>query len=368
MPILNTRGAASANGFGFGTAAGGAGYKYLMLYGTGFNIYYSDTTIGAIVPGTTPFINTGTSYWQGGSPQTIAGVAASGLTIVAGGGRSTNNGATWITYAPIVNWPALYQDVRLAGGANGSVALDPISKVGATAYKSYDGKSGLWANTIVTNVSSRTYVSSNLFPTCITWWPLAGRFFTPFYNSVAVNSITTGSSGAAYSLPTSNGAQPWCYADDGALYWSTWGGPNGSVYKTTDTSLSSTGTFVGNDYYANYIDQTVPVKGSGSNWYKIIRYNNVFGFLSNGGSGHPTFGSSFTTYMPNPYGGIAQQHPSLYYEADTGRLWANLLYYVGGSYPFYIWNTFYSTDQGGSWTWVTSLNSTLCFTKNTSYA
>lgn len=367
MPAINTRGAMSARGFGFAAPQGSAGYKYLMLYSTGTYIYYSNTTVAAIVVGSTPYINTGTAYWQGGSPYTPNGVATSGSTIVASTAVSSNNGATWTSFLPVGSWNNYYtSNIYTAGGRNGNIALDPTTKVACGAWAYYNSKTAQNYTVIVTYPGTSYSAVSGVNPyyTCVTFWPLANRFYAPVFQSSTVTSLPTSGSGSSFSAAITMGGQPWCYAADGSLYWVT----NGSnVYNTTDTSLSSAGTYVGTDYWASYITQSVPVQAGGS-WYKVIRYSTVYYFLVSS-SVHPTFSSSVLSTIPNTISGAqAAGRVSLFYEADTGRFWVNALWLVSGPKgAYYIWTTNWSTD-GVSWTTVSNFQGAMCFTKNTSYA
>ena len=348
MPAINTRGAMSAQGFGFAAPQGGGGYKY-VAQSAFYQTVYAGSTIASAVAGWTA-LPTGSTYWSTSDTRTFAGIAATGTTIAGATFYSSNNGASWSSSG--VYYTFYDYNSITAAGKNNNFAFDPISKNVASCYSAYAYKQGYYQY-VAFKTPSTTSVPIQLFVGSyvsqpwqqIIWWPSKGLYLATRSGLGNFYELSSGGTNlGVYSLPTTLGSQRWCIEpSDGSLYFSA--GIN--IYQTSTSDLSSY-TFLGTDSYTGSL-QAVPIKGIGGYWYKCVAYSlSITIYQSNTTSAPIGWTAVGGIGLPGtPYGKM-----ELTYDPTTGYMYLTTNTFDGYTV---VWYT-YRTADPTSWPAVWSTN------------
>lgn len=151
MPLLGTRGAASAKAFGFTGLTATTGYGYIALQQP-----LQQTVLG----GPSPTSLTTLSTQPSGGSIVQRGIIADGAFIaMAGVLYSTNNGVTWSTWASLGGQTPAGNTV----GLNGSIAYNSTGKRAFTFGVGYDFKSSSFIATGYSVTSTGSKASSSSF-------------------------------------------------------------------------------------------------------------------------------------------------------------------------------------------------------------
>ena len=202
MPLLGTRGAASAKGFGFTNLTAVAGFKFVGLQSSATN---------SAIKGSTPLTLTGFSTQPPfSSGARFPGIIADGEFIVVGNAAySTNNGASWSTN--VSQGSQLNYQQRTPSNLNGIICYNPTSKRAFSPDFAYNSKTNNYIARVVsinnsgslaiasTNTGSGTNVTNVLYASA-----LNAVYLTALGSSANNHLVVNSSSGTSIQV-TSTG-------------------------------------------------------------------------------------------------------------------------------------------------------------------
>ena len=351
MPAINTRGALSARGFGFGATAAAAGYKWMTQNTSGGNtLNYSNTTL---VP-QTGSLSTGSVAWQGTDSRTYAGLVTFGNLIVVPIAFSTDKGVNW-TFISSYNYTT-GNDYTPAGPSS-NVAMHPTTgsfisiftvpiKSGYAGYISYRNSSGA-GNTFTSSYTPSIYAWKQAF--C---WPSKSSFYVLQSSTSQFRWLST--SGTDYGDFTNPagatiGNQKLCTSVDGTtLYFSA----GANIYSTTSADWSGF-TNLGADAYSSQGFQSQPIKGIGGYWWKTYASGGSLVLVRSSTTDGP-YGWSYYTIISGGTFITVYGKQQLYYDSTDGKMYAitNGNGYVG-KYTQNFFAAWRSTDAT-TWNYLTS--------------
>jgi len=361
MPLLATRGAASARGFGFTASVSNPKYAYV-----GINTGYAITTYGGSSIAALASLPT-----QAGSKASISTGIVTDVSFIAfsGGAYSTNGGKSW------TSWTITGEQGDTApSGLNGGIAYNPTAKLAVTYYATKDQKSqeftftaagvlstGTTSSASIGNVGTTSYTGGIVYSPTLNYFYVmnygtgtsSGNVFSMSGTSLATNATLTGFSSAGYFAGVSN---------DGYLIQVVSTGGNARVRKYTATNLSTYTDYgvISDPYQANF-------RKSGIFWATV---NNKYYIASSDVTVNKNVirVCTATSAAPQTYtlvGSVTVNTGTGGYVAKIGNIFedTNGTLYVSGLAAFYNKGkfsnsgafTYYSTDAGVTWTQKTGV-------------
>lgn len=349
MPVLDTIGAASARGFGFGGASAVTGYKFLTQTN-------SANLILNVGSSTTSLTTTLTSSVQtGNTPSNFSsrpyGVAAAGENIATVAGYSKNNGVTWYSWAP---WPYLYANT--APTPDTVVAISTNSKVAVSIYGEYIKTPRIVVTRFRPSTNSYDYqfTSGIVPPLSSIYWPKHSMFVC---NSLDGFGVALDDNGVYTGLVNPSGLNwgatpPVIDPISGDLY--CWGKPSSYtnyVYLISNANFSSP-TFIGTDSVASpYISRPVYVAAT-NRWYKLI-VGPGYAILYQSPSNTP-IGFTYYSAVPVPTFSPVSK-PALTYDATTGRMYAGYCGVYSDKFGTNYYPVLYYSTDFTNWTFYNYL-------------
>lgn len=352
MPLISTRGAASARGFGFGASTGTAptGFKYASLGGTSTQTMFYGSSM---VPSGAPTSYPSSFVMVSGTPP---GIVLDGNFIATPVFISTNNTASWITWGLGVQSPS--QAIQWTGGLNGAIAYNQTAKRVATTYVYLAGKSG-YNQRFTTILSTNTGQTNYDFSMGGTPYPAKQVIYSPAldifvlcgWGSGTAFSSFNGTTGAAINTTSSS--------------WGNWrAGISHDGYPLITQFNGSTAYFLrkytSSDLNAFTTLGTMPTAVQGIAYHSPLTWCPVNGryfevcsgsggtiYISRSTGNDPTT-TTFYTSIGTIYSPIYQ--PQIFEDKDTGYLYLTALTAYtskGTSYAGYMAR---STDGGTTWT------------------
>lgn len=350
MPLVSTRGAASAKAFGWTGKTGGGGYAYVSQGSpsTG-NVYAGSSVATATLLPTQP-TNRGTNGF--------VAIVAHGAKIASTQYYSGNNGVTWAEWNGISNGTNY-----LPMGLNGAAAYNPTAKRLLTYRIDADPKSSQWyittapldLNTGVGSGGSIFYIGTSLQVRNITYSPTVNTFYINSWGSSNANyryiDGTTGVGGNTVALGSNANYQPGLSNNGYPLIPIFVGGVTFQLREYTSSDLSTYNNLGGiSDGYYTYPRQSPWLWFPVNNKYIVACAPNTGGsiYIRSSTSGSPASLSLIGTI--SGVSNYAIISCGLMEEAD-GRLWLSGIaqfYDPKGGYYLSTY-TQYSLDGGVSW-------------------
>jgi len=361
MPLVSTRGAASAKAFGWTVKKGGAGYAYVGMSSNGRGAVTQAASFGTTAPG--PFLPLATQP-PAGSLQGIIGVVADGQFITTTGNYSLNNGATWdqLTGSGTQKY--------LPPGVNGSIAYSTTSRRAFTVAIGGGGKTGEIFCSPITITRAGSIAGSTSFSigasaiiSNVTYSPAFNYFYVNAFSNSANTyryiDAASPASGTSVTLGTPSHYRPGISEDGYPLIPINVGGSNFDLRKYTSADLSTYTSFgtvsdayfgqntkspwlwfpVNNKYIiaavaSNNVNILVATSGSPQSLSYIGGFNNgqaqsVFCVSVSEDATGKLICSGIAQYA-EPKGGFSVQN-FCYFSTDGGVGWTNYLQIVLGA-------------------------------------
>jgi hypothetical protein len=277
MPLLGTRGAASAKGFGFTNLTAVAGFKFVGLQSSATN---------SAIKGSTPLTLTGFSTQPPfSSGARFPGIIADGQFIVVGNAAySTNNGASWSTN--VSQGSQLNYQQRTPSNLNGIICYNPTSKRAFSPDFAYNSKTNNYIARVVsinnsgslaiasTNTGSGTNVTNVLYASA-----LNAVYLTALGSSANNHLVVNSSSGTSIQVTSTGQSSSYRYgvSNDNYVLGAAYAGFGTTFYlrKYTSQDLSS---------YTQYGTISPYISASMTSGYVWCPVNNKYFFVASGGS------------------------------------------------------------------------------------
>lgn len=364
MPLISTRGAASARGFGFGATTGATGFKYGAMAG----ITSQTLRFGAsMLPNTPPSAFPANLQTTNGMK---AGIVVDGNVIATVNGYSTNSGASWTNVAQGSTIEAPSQTSQGCAGLNGGIAYNPIGKRVAVTWAYYTGKAYVQrTNTFVPTTGAATGYNMSLGSNSarqILYAPALNCFVMCKLDNSTYSSFdgSTGTFLGIISLSPGNWSAG--VSVDGYPLITQFNGSTGFFLRkylaadlSSSTNLGTLPTTVQSLPYHSPITYC-PINGK---YFHVSTSGGSIYFSRSTGSSDPENLQYYTSYgtIYNPI-----YNPNIFEDKDTGYLYASFLTAYTVKTTFFAGLTLRSTDGGNSWTEQTSYNGR-AFCRNFSY-
>lgn len=353
MPLVSTRGAASAKAFGWTVKKGGAGYAYVGMTSNNRNGVTQAASFGTAPPG--PFLPLATQP-PSSTLQGIIGVVADGQFITTTGNYSLDNGVTWAQLT------GSGTQKYFPPGVNGAIAYSTTSRRAFTVAVGGGGKSGEIFCSPITITRAGSIVGSPAFSIGASAQTISNVTYSPALNYFYVNAFGNSAntyryidaanpaSGTSTTLGTPSHYRPGISDDGYPLIPINVGGSNFDLRKYTSADLStytSYGTV--SDAYFGQTTKSPWLWFPINNKYIIaaVQSNNVY--ILTATSGSPQSLSYLGDFNNGQASGVFCVSVS---EDATGKLiCSGIATYADGKGGFSTQNfCFFSSNGGVSWT------------------
>ena len=357
MPLLATRGAASAKGFGFTAGVSNPKYNYV-----GINISFAITTYGGSSIATLASLPTQAPGYKASISTGI--VTDVSFIVFTGGAYSTNGGKSWTSWSI-----GGEQGDTAPSGLNGGIAYNPTAKLAVTYYAEKDQKSQTFTFTVA-GVSSTGTTSGASMGNVGTTSSTGGIVYSPTLNYFYVMNYGTGNnSGSVFSMSGTNLATNATLSgfatagyfagvsNDGYLIQVVSTGGNSRVRKYTATNLSTyTDYGVISDPYQSYGRKSGIFWATVNSKYYIASSDftinkNVIRVCTATSAAPQTYTLVGSVTVNTGTGGSVNKIGNIF-EDTNGTLYVSgyAAYYYKGKFSNIGAFTYYSTDAGVTWT------------------